>query len=108
MKRVKPGVLGRLRYSLRMGRKPVSLAGLFRLWWADFVIHPLFELGERCQDCGRSFVLWWAPDDDLYVEVHGSPYGILCPACFDRQAEAKGITVRFEARVARRRQADAA
>ena len=60
------------------------------------MLHPLFESGERCQDCGRDFVLWSAPDD-LYAEVYGSLRGILCPACFSRRAEAKGIAVGFEA-----------
>jgi len=94
---VKPGALGRLRWAIRTGRKPTSPAGLLRLWWADFVLHPLFEIGEHCQDCGRKFPLWRAPDD-LYAEAHGSLHGILCPACFGRQAKAKGITVMFEAR----------
>jgi len=93
---IKPGALERLRYSLGKGRRPVSLAGLLRLWWADFVIHPLSGCGEHCQDCGRRYVLWRAPDD-LYAEVHGSGSGLLCPACFSRQADAKGVTVCFAA-----------
>src|SRR5271154_402062 len=91
---IKPGALGRLRWAIRTGRKPTSFAGLLRLWWADFILHPLFECGERCQDCGRPFVLWRAPDA-LYEHVYGSLRGILCPACFSRRARAKGIAVRF-------------
>jgi hypothetical protein len=102
VRRVKPGALGRLRWAIRTGRKPTSLAGLLRRWWADFIIHPLFEAGERCQDCGRGSVLWRAPDE-LYAEVHGSLHGVLCPACFDRQAAAMGIVIRFEAREVGRR-----
>jgi hypothetical protein len=98
---IKPGALGRLRWAIRTRRKPASFAGLLRLWWADFILHPFFECDERCQDCGRAYVLWHAPGE-LYAEVHGSGFGLLCPRCFDRQAEAKGITISFEARVMRR------
>jgi hypothetical protein len=102
VKRVKPGALERLRWAIRTGRKPTSLAGLLRLWWADFALHPLFEVGERCQDCGRRFPLWRAPDD-LYAEVYRSLGGVLCPACFALKAEAKAIVVMFDARCMRRR-----
>jgi hypothetical protein len=71
------------------------------MWWYDFAVHVPFGDRERCQDCGRGYVHWHAPDD-LYAEVHGSPYGLLCPACFTRQARAKGIVVCFEAAVFRR------
>ena len=98
---IKSGALGRLRWAIQTGRKPTSLLGLLRLWWADFILHPLFEIGERCQDCGRKFPLWSAPDD-LYAEVCRSLRGILCPACFSRRATAKGIIVRFDARAMRR------
>lgn len=90
------GALLRLRWAIRTRRKPTSLTGLLRLWWADFALHPFSEIGERCQDCGREYVLWYAPDD-LYTEVHGSDFGLLCPACFSAQADARGLTVCFEA-----------
>lgn len=93
---IKRGVRARLRWAVHQHRKPTSLAGLLRLWWADLILHPFFECGERCQDCGREYVLWHAPDD-LYAEVHGSGFGLLCPGCFSRQADAKGITVCFAA-----------
>jgi hypothetical protein len=101
--RIKPGVVGRLRWSLRTGRKPTSPFCLPRMWWADFVLHPLFEIGERCQDCGRAFPLWRAPDD-LYSDVYGSPHGILCPGCFSRRATAKGMVVSFDARLFKARE----
>jgi hypothetical protein len=93
---IKRGALGRLRWAIRQRRKPTSLAGRLRLWWADFILHPLFECSERCQDCGREYVLWSAPGD-LYQEVHGSGFGLLCPGCFSAQADAKGIAVAFVA-----------
>lgn len=90
-------MLARLRWSIRTGRKQASAGALLRLWWADFVVHPLFEIGERCQDCGRGFPAWEAADD-LYAEVYGTLRGILCPGCFDGRAAARGVRVRFEAR----------
>jgi hypothetical protein len=98
MRRIKPGMAGRLRYAAEMRRKPISLAGHLRMYWQDFVIHVLFEGGEICQDCGRGYVLWWAPDD-LYREVHGSSGGLLCPACFSRKAETHGLVLEFVPRV---------
>lgn len=98
---VRPDAAGRLRYMLRFRRKPISLAARLRMYWRDFVIHVLFEDTESCQDCGRPYV-WWRAPDELYGEVHGSLRGTLCPGCFDRQATAKGIVVRFEAVEARR------
>lgn len=94
MRRVKPGVKGRLGWALRTHRHahPRSVRARVRLLWHDFVIHGLFEGGERCQDCGRDYVLWNA-ETDLYVRVHGNPGGLLCPSCFDRQAREKGLTL---------------
>lgn len=77
--------LSRLRYSLSIRRQPRSLAGLLRLWWHDFVVHPLFEGGERCQDCGRAYEIWRA-QDALYCAVIGSRGGLFCPRCFARRA----------------------
>lgn len=95
MRRIKPGVLGRLKWAVRQhrhGRPARSTAGRIRLLWHDFVTHVLFEGGERCQDCGRDHVLWHA-ENDLYRHVHGSSSGLLCPGCFDRQAREKGLVL---------------
>jgi hypothetical protein len=97
---LKAGVRGRLRGVLRMRRGPVSFAARLRMYWHD-IGHVLFEGTETCQDCGRRFALWRAPDD-LWREVYGSAGGILCPLCFGRQAREAGIIVMFEARVLRR------
>jgi hypothetical protein len=86
----------RLRWALQTGRSPVSFGALLRLWWADFVLHPLFEDEERCQDCGHRYPARGAPCD-LYAEVYGSLRGTVCPGCFDRRAGVLGIAVRFEA-----------
>jgi hypothetical protein len=97
MRRVRPGACARLRWAIQTGRRPVSCGALLRLWWADFVLHPLFEAEERCQDCGRRYPAWGA-SCDLYAEVCGSLRGTLCPGCFDRRAGVLGIAVRFQAR----------
>src|SRR5579872_7127106 len=89
--RAKPGVYGRLRYALRMKRRPRSLAGLARLLWEDFAVHVLFEGGEVCQDCGRRYPLWHADyDENLWERVIGHGGGLLCPGCFDRRAREAG------------------
>src|ERR1035437_1466535 len=58
---------------------------------------------ERCQDCGRGYLLWHS-GNDLYAKVtghHDLPWsdgsgksgvggGCFCLACFDRRADAKG------------------
>lgn len=53
--------------------------------------------GELCQMCGRKY--WpvvWRADDALWMAVHGTHSGLLCPACFDREASAKGIDLRWK------------
>jgi hypothetical protein len=95
MRRIKPGAFGRLLWAIRTRRQPRSSAGYLRLVWHDFVTHGLFDAGgERCQDCGRDYVLWSAPTA-LYAMVHGSTRGPLCPWCFDLQARAMGIRIKF-------------
>lgn len=89
----------RLRWATSVRRHPVSLAARLRLWWADFVIHVLFEDGERCGDCGRGYPAWGAPDD-LWLLIKGNRFGTLCPACFVRRCRGIGLAVRFQAQVA--------
>lgn len=45
--------------------------------------------GEQCQICGRDY-LRWRTSDEFYQQVHGSLLGTLCPAHFQREAEASG------------------
>lgn len=93
---MKPGALGRFAWAARNRRQPTSLAGLLRLWWHDFVIHPLFEGGERCQDCGHDYPLWHA-EGNLWERIRGTTGGLLCPTCFDRQAHEAGVVVEYRA-----------
>jgi hypothetical protein len=90
------GAIGRLQWAARMKRRPRSVVGYCRLLWHDFVIHPLFVGHEVCQDCGRGYPLWHA-EGDLWDRVHGSPGGLLCPHCFDRQAQEAGFSIEFRA-----------
>jgi hypothetical protein len=76
-------------------RRPLAFLRTFWRW-----LHR--DNGETCQHCGRPYILWHA-DDDLYGRVTGRwPYpdgecasGLFCPACFDRMAEARGISLRW-------------
>lgn len=80
---------------VRRGRLVAALrqAWLAYVWGYD---------GEACQACGRSYPLWHAYDD-LYGRVTGrwskpdgeSASGLFCIGCFDRMAEAKGITLKW-------------
>ncbi len=51
-----------------------------------------------CQACGGRNINWYA-DNTLFNEVNGSPNGIVCPECFRKAAEAKGIKIYFKAEV---------
>lgn len=57
--------------------------------------------GETCGDCGRAVAYftgaWWHTDDALWMEVAGS--GVLCPPCFTRRCDAKGVHIFWHARV---------
>ena len=87
----------RLKWALRMKRRRWPPSVWLRLVWHDFVTHGLLGPGgEVCQDCGRAYVLWHA-EGDLWDRVHGTPCGLLCPACFDRQAREAGVLVEFRA-----------
>jgi hypothetical protein len=52
---------------------------------------PFPPAGERCMDCKRTYDLVWAAENDLWNEVVGSSHGQLCPDCFDRRCNAKGL-----------------
>lgn len=85
-------------------RRRRFLAGFRTLWGA--LVHGY--IGETCQVCGRSYILWHA-DNDLYGAVtgrHAIPWadgsgneelagGLFCPDCFDRMAEQAGIWLRW-------------
>jgi len=49
-----------------------------------------------CQKCGSDNPAWYA-ENELFNEVNGSPNGVVCPSCFIKMAEAKGINIMFKA-----------
>lgn len=70
---------------------------MFRTLWVQAVLH---DNGETCQTCGKRYMLWMS-NGDLYEQVKGNRGGLLCPRCFGRLAEAKGITVCWSPNVVR-------
>ena len=93
-------LLGRLRWAGRTARvaRPRTVAGRLRLLWHDFVTHALLNRGgERCQDCGRPYPLWWACDV-LYEKIVGDLGGLFCPWCISQRAETAGLVLKWEPR----------
>lgn len=52
---------------------------------------------DYCQQCGGKNVTWNAPND-LWNTIMGKPDGIICPSCFEKRAEEKGISIIFNAK----------
>lgn len=67
-------------------KRPVALV---RALWMRLVRRAA---GELCEVCGRRYVLWCAPTW-LFVKVHGSRYGTLCPPCFTKAAATKRLVL---------------
>lgn len=64
-------------------------------WARHWVLRRLFgHEGEICNLCGRRYptFTWWA-DSELWDRVVGDRYGLLCPRCFARLADEKGMWV---------------
>jgi len=76
-----------------------SFIGFLRTLWLTLACG---HISETCQECGKPYLLWWAPDD-LYATVTGlekrggsySP-GLFCLDCFDRKAVRKGMLLRWK------------
>ncbi len=97
------GMTDRFRWAWHTNRRPRSVIGLLRMWWHDFVIHPLFEGTEVCEDCGRSDYPLWHADEALWNAAMGCKGGLLCPTCFSERMDKLGTVIEFEARVLRQR-----
>lgn len=106
--------LGKVRYELRHARA-LRRAGRFRwvptlrAWWWRFVVRYECEI---CQDCGcggdlRVGASYWGADDALWLEVMGSPHGVLCLRCFANRCDDLGISVKWVPTVQHRRRASA-
>lgn len=59
-------------------------------------VYPIIEF---CHDCGITQPVVWHAHDWLWERVTGSPYGVLCPACFDRRAFRLGFLLKWKPRV---------
>jgi hypothetical protein len=70
-------------YHLIRGRNPAAFT---RSMWQ----YAHSDNVEHCQDCGRRYPSWVAPDL-MYEKVHGSRGGQHCIGCFDIRAEKMGI-----------------
>lgn len=60
------------------------------------------RLVEFCDCCGRRpMFVWWAPPA-LWNEIVGPYEALRCERCFDREARAKGISLRWVPRAEHR------
>ncbi|HXI19139.1 MAG TPA: hypothetical protein VNM48_22465 [Chloroflexota bacterium] len=58
---------------------------------------------EFCDDCGRRQPLVWTADDAVWAEFAPPDGGVLCPECFDKRADRKGVMLRWVPKVAYRK-----
>ena len=68
--------------------------------WPVFLWNALTYEAEICFDCGRKNIgrsgTYWLADDELWLEVMGSPHGVICPGCFTRRSNAAGIPIHWK------------
>lgn len=50
---------------------------------------------EFCHECGIQQPIVWTADDVLWAEIMGGPAGVLCPSCFSRKCEQRGMFLRW-------------
>lgn len=75
--------------------------GLFLSWFKSHWCRWT-TITEYCHDCGvEQPLVWWAPNelwaevmDETQVGIENMP-GVVCPKCFDRRADAKGLMLRW-------------
>ena len=63
--------------------------GLGRVLWDR--LHGYYS--ESCQECGRTYAVWHAPDYLWHKLVSKSGGGLLCHDCFDAKAERAGYVL---------------
>jgi hypothetical protein len=72
--------------------------------WPLWLVNALTYTYEICFECGtrvgRHTGSYWLADDSLWLEVMGSPDGVVCPRCFTERAEALGMLIEWRPRVA--------
>jgi hypothetical protein len=87
------------RWMINYIREGKPLAAL-RTFWDSFIGG---YIGEACDECGKSYVNWYAKHD-LYARVTGQTRyangewapGLYCPACFDKLALNKNIHLTWQ------------
>jgi len=73
-------------------KKPLGTLGGLRFWyWRNIRRYPC----ELCLSCGRPVNLIWAAPDELWRQVVGDPYTVVCSCCFDRLALRAGLLLRW-------------
>jgi hypothetical protein len=52
---------------------------------------------EFCKRCGAQQPVVWTASDDLWAQFSGwtDDGGVLCPTCFDRRAQQRGVLLRW-------------
>lgn len=81
----KPLAVVRLAWKIRLAAKRI----ICRAGLGDRLI-------EFCEDCGREQPLVWWADDDLWLSLVGQHSGAICPECFSRRADAKGLILTWK------------
>ena len=71
------------------------------------LISKFMCITEFCQDCGVKQPLVWTTSDNLWKEIYGSPYGVLCPKCFDSRCFEKDKLLVWEAKLWEAKDAEA-
>jgi hypothetical protein len=88
-----------MRRLLHRWRKAESPAAVLR------ALLNVFYDSETCNRCGRRYLLWWCPDNELFARVTGREYhppyvgGLYCPRCFDKLARKQGLVLEWNPRV---------
>lgn len=57
------------------------------------VLKRFVTVVEFCRDCGVRQPIPWQAKDALWLEIMGRPGGVLCPTCFHKRCQARGISL---------------
>ena len=58
--------------------------------WIKTLLARITTVIEFCKDCGARQPIVWHATDDLWDRISGDK-NVLCPNCFDKRADQKGI-----------------
>lgn len=51
--------------------------------------------GEVCKRCGKRNVIGYSVSDEIWEQVVKGRWNVLCPACFDEEAEIEEVSYFF-------------